>query len=416
MPKTDKSFRNVMLGTNGPRVKRHNEALVLSVVRNHGPVARAWIADRLDLEFQTVSVICSRLIERGLLMEKGTVDGLQRQSRALVVNPLAAYSIGVELNRQRATVVLTSFDGNVLGRDQLDVLDRSPEDVLADVARAIPALLDDSNAEPAKLSGVGISVPGPIDKRSGSILEPTNFSDWHHRQVGGELAELTGLPVWIENTATSAALGEQWAAGGVDNLLYVYLGVGIGIGAITEGRAVHGSQGNAGEFAHMVVDPSGPACSCGQRGCLVQYATPGGLLHLIRRAWLDEMHREPGLDLPMPADAAALIQADAPAWLRAAGDAAFAIVGRTIAQIAVSLDQERIVLGGPTTDLFGQFFLRHTDDALSSIPLFGRQRPEVSIAGATGDAGPIGAASLPFHALYSPHATGGPSSLSAGTM
>ncbi len=263
-------------GTNGPRVKKLNEALVLDLVRRLGPVARPTIASRLGLEFQTVSNICARLIDRGLLLEDGVVDGPHRQSRAVVVNPLAVYSLGVELNREYANAVLISFDGTVHGRRDVLVGDREPADVLDEAADKLGELTHDSGIDDTRIAGIGLSVPGPIDYRSGTILAPINFNAWHGVGVQAELEHRTGRQIWLENTATSAALGEQWTGVGsdTDDFLYIYLGAGVGVGVIAGGRSLHGAYGNAGEFAHLVVDPLGPECPCGQRGCLVQYATP----------------------------------------------------------------------------------------------------------------------------------------------
>lgn len=391
-------------GTNGSRVRKLNESLVLDLVRRNGNSARPWIAEQLELEFQTVSNICNRLIASGYLQDGGPVEGLRRQSRGVVVNPRAAYSLGVEINRSGANIVLVGLDGVVVDSARLVVAGRSVADVLADIQRVCVDLRDVNVIETERLVGVGISVPGPIDSPAGIILEPANFDAWHGVAIGSELSSRLGLPTWVNTTATSAALGAQWAAAGGahDNFVYVYLGGGIGLGVIANGRPLRGAQGNAGEFAHLVADPDGPICACGQRGCLVQYATPQALLSALQESWVEERRRDPARAIPMPSTFETALEPDAPEWMRVSIRRSLDIVARAVTRVVVTLDPSAVIFGGPTSQLIGEQLIGQTRGAWEATPTFGRAAPVFMCADNADVAGALGAASLPLHGYFSP--------------
>lgn len=391
-------------GTNGPRVRKLNEALVLDLVRRNGNSARPWIAEQLELEFQTVSNICNRLIASGYLQDGGPVEGLKRQSRGVVVNPRAAFALGVEINRSGANVALVGLDGAIIDSTRLVVAGRPVEEVLGEIVRICRALRDKNIVETERLVGVGISVPGPIDSRAGLILEPANFDAWHGYAIGPELSERLGLPTWVNTTATSAALGAQWAAAGSahDNFVYVYLGGGVGLGIIANGRPLRGAQGNAGEFAHLVADPNGPICVCGQRGCLVQFATPQALLASLQEAWVEERRRDPARAVAMPSTFEDALRPDAPAWMVASIDNALTVIGRAITRVAVTFDPSAVLFGGPTSELIGAQLIERTREVWEETPTFGRSAPLFLPADQADLAGALGAASLPLHSYFSP--------------
>ena len=393
----------MVAGRNGPRIRKLNELLVLDLVRRKGPVSRPTLAEQLNLEFQTVSTLCNKLMASGMLLEEGFETGRARQARAVVVNPSAAYSLGAEITRSRVNVVLIAFDGTILGRRSCSIK-ATPEQIVDEIAASAAALTSELSIDWQSIAGFGVSVPGPIDRDKGWILNPPNFEQWHQFPVRNALSTKTGLPVWMENTATSAALGEQWTGRGrdSDNFMFVYMGSGVGAGIVTQGRLLRGATGNAGEIAHMTTDPHGPLCSCGRRGCLVQYASTHGLLHLMQRAYAEQKNLDPQLADPMPTNVNDALAGDPPAWLKEVVDEACAKIGHTVSRVANLFDVETIVYGGPLTDILGDGFTKATEQALEQLPTFGRSLPDVWISEMAGDAGRLGAASLPFHAQYSP--------------
>ena len=156
------------------------------------------------------------------------------------------------------------------------------------MAAALHALLRDFRAtgRQAKVVGVGIGSPGPINLRTGVLGLLPNFPGWDNFPLRDALREATGLPVHLECDANAAALAE-WKLGagqasGLDSMAIVTLGTGVGSGLILAGRVWHGMFGMGGEVGHATVDPGGPLCGCGSRGCLEMYASANGLLRLAQ--------------------------------------------------------------------------------------------------------------------------------------
>ncbi len=152
------------------------------------------------------------------------------------------------------------------------------------VVAAIESVVDGCRAT-ADLEAVGIGAPGLVD-RGGVLQVAPNLSVEPHLDLGSMLEDRLGLRVLVENDATCAAWGERerGAARGYDDVILVTLGTGIGGGIIVGGRLHRGANGFAGEIGHMVVDPHGPLCPCGQRGCWERFASGHGLGRLAREA------------------------------------------------------------------------------------------------------------------------------------
>src|SRR6202043_1941990 len=126
-----------------------------------------------------------------------------------------------------------------------------------------------------RFAGAGIGVPGIIDMETGMMRKSANLPGWSDYPVRDEIERRLGARVILENDANVAALGEKWlgAARDVDDMAMLTLGTGVGGGIVLRGRIWHGMTGMAGEFGHMTVEPEGPPCGCGNRGCVEQYAS-----------------------------------------------------------------------------------------------------------------------------------------------
>jgi glucokinase len=138
------------------------------------------------------------------------------------------------------------------------------------------------------VKGVGVGTPGPIDSRKGVIFSAPNLPGFTNAPVKTILQRKTGLAVHLENDANAAAFGEHWAGAGkgVSEMIMLTLGTGVGGGIILGGKLYSGCGDTAGEFGHMVIDPSGPLCGCGQRGCLEQYGSATAIARRAREAVL----------------------------------------------------------------------------------------------------------------------------------
>ena len=280
-------------------------------------------------------------------------------------------------------------------------------EAVADVAAALRQSVGGSAAVgwpadewPAEKWPVGAGAPGLVD-RDGVLRFSPNLPGAAGADVRRLLADrLPGTALVVENDANCAALAEHrlGAARGADHALVVTLGTGIGAGLVVGGRLVRGRSGFAGEAGHMIVDPTGPPCPCGQRGCWERYASGGGLGRLAREAAYagrlpdvvgsagGDPERVRGEDVTRAAldgDAGALAVMDDLGWWVALG----------LANLTALFDPDRIVLGGGLVGA-GELLLAPTWRAFADLVEGGDARPAVPIVPAAfGErAGAIGAA------------------------
>ncbi|MGC8590852.1 ROK family protein [Acidithiobacillus sp.] len=190
-----------------------------------------------------------------------------------------------------------------------------------------------------QLRGVGIAFPGFI-QGDGTLLQSPNLPGLHHLALGAALQERCGLPVLVENDANAAAFGEfvreRGRQPGLEHLLYVGLGTGVGGGFILHGQPWRGAHGAAMEVGHLIVVPGGRRCGCGNQGCLEQYASATG----VRLSYTERTGHAPAL--PVIAQLAREGNADARAAFALAGNT----LGQALAHLLKVLDVSVLRLGG----------------------------------------------------------------------
>lgn len=264
-----------------PALRSPNAALVLDLLRTAGEtgISRLELAERTGLTPQAVSKITARLRSEGLATEAGhraSTGGKPRTVLRLV--PTAGYAVGVHLDRDELTTLLTDLAGAVVARRTrpLDlgagagpVLDAVTEEVRA-LSAGFPAPGPDAAAEPAPapVLGVGVAMPGPLDHRAGVPGRVTGFPEWDGHPVREELARRLGLPVVLDKDTNAAALGLAVRPAAPGSFAYVHLGTGLGAGLVLGGAPLRGDRTGAGELGHQTVQLDGPPCGCGGRGCL----------------------------------------------------------------------------------------------------------------------------------------------------
>ncbi|MYS11430.1 ROK family protein [Streptomyces sp. SID6041] len=262
---------------NVPALRSPNAALVLDLLRTAGEdgISRLELAERTALTPQAVSKITARLRSEGLATEAGhraSTGGKPRTVLRLV--PTAGYAVGVHLDRDELTTLLTDLAGTVaarrtraldLGEGAGPVLDAVAEEVgavVAGFAAPVPVSV------PAPVLGVGVAMPGPLDHRAGVPGRVTGFPEWDGHPVREELARRLGLPVVLDKDTNAAALGLAVRPAAPSSFAYVHLGTGLGAGLVLGGAPLRGDRTGAGELGHQTVQLDGPACDCGGRGCL----------------------------------------------------------------------------------------------------------------------------------------------------
>jgi predicted NBD/HSP70 family sugar kinase len=274
-------------GTNLDQGHAYNRRLILEAIRVHGALSRADLTRLTGLAPQTISNLSATLAEAGLVVaERRSGSGRGQPPTDLRLNPRGGYAFGVSIDNRRLFTVLLDIAGNRLNESECHLKDTSPEAVLRRIASAIAALRRETSLPDERVLGAGIAMTGLTTHGSFIGLAPDEItSRWHGFPLESELEATLGMPIFTDNDARAAAVGEAFYGTGrkYRDFVYIYFGVGVGGSILNAGQPFRGSQGRAGEFGHMTVEAGGKLCSCGNRGCLEQYASMGSALQAIER-------------------------------------------------------------------------------------------------------------------------------------
>ncbi|NHN56762.1 ROK family protein [Calidifontibacter sp. DB0510] len=329
-------------------LREHNLSLVLrAVLESPQPPTRARISADLGLTRATVSGLVDLLIEAQLIEELApvVVRGAGRPGVPLTATTARAVAIGVEVQVDQITVGITDIGGRSIVDQTVagNFRHSDPAAVVEVVHNLATPLLDNVRHKGARLLGAGFSVPGLIRRGSGEVRFAPNL----HWDSVDLIRMIADRPQWndlhycLGNDADVSAVAESWARATArgrpttsESFIYLSGGVGIGGSMIIQGQLLEGQHGWSGEIGHMCVDPAGPPCTCGARGCLEQFAGR------------DAIFRAAGLDLTdeLPALIAALEAGDPAA--RTAIDNAASTLGIALANAINLLDVDRVVIGG----------------------------------------------------------------------
>jgi predicted NBD/HSP70 family sugar kinase len=396
------------VGTNLPRIKHYNEGVVLEAIRVDEGMSRVEIADRTGLTAQTVSNIVRRLLDLDLVAEDGhTSSGSGRRRVRLRINPGARHAVGVQVDGLETSFVVVDLSGQVIERARHPTrAERGPVAIINQIAESVVSLIRKAHIDPETILGLGVASPGPLDHARGIVFDPPNLPGWHEVTLADELNAKTGYPVIVDNDATAAAIGERWSGGarGVRNFAFVYMGVGVGAGLFLEDHIYRGSSTNAGEFGHLILNPEGPQCFCGNRGCVEAYCGPRAVVKSvsdrIAQGEATSLGRDlEGLDFQRVAREA--LHGDELS-LREIKRSAF-LLGCGVAGLVNMLDVELVVLGGNGFRSIGQIYRQVLIEVVHERVIGPERRAvriELSTAGE--DAGAVGAASLLLDATYAP--------------
>lgn len=194
-------------------------------------------------------------------------------------------AIGIDVGGTKIAAGLIDRNASFVARDTSYSHAGCPPDTVVDeIVQIVQQLLSSSNVDGSRISGVGVGISGHVHGDRGIVMTNSNLPDWDYYPLRDTLIARLGFPVVIDNDANCAAWGEyRYGAGrGSQDMCYVTFSTGCGMGIVINGRLYRGASGTAGEIGHTVVDPDGPVCSCGKRGCLMSYACGMALDQMAR--------------------------------------------------------------------------------------------------------------------------------------
>jgi len=312
--------------------------------------------------------------------------------------PTAPLTVGVDMGGTKCLAVVLDGDGQIVAEQRV-ATPRGADAVVDSLVTLIDDLRDALPVPDRELAAVGVGAPGLVDHQ-GVLRTAPNLPGVEELPLRALLEERTGLRVQVDNDATCAAWGERemGAARGRDDVVVVTLGTGIGGGLVLGGRLYRGANGFAAEVGHMIVDPGGPLCPCGRRGCWERYASGSGLGRLAREAAAAGAAARP-LELA-GGDIDRLSGVHVTTAAAEGDDQAFDIlrtfswwVALGLANLANVFDPDTMVMGGGLGHK-AELFIEPTREAFARLVLSADHRPPVEIVQASlGErSGAIGAA------------------------
>ncbi|WP_086931920.1 ROK family transcriptional regulator [Agarilytica rhodophyticola] len=361
-------------------VTSESEKTVLGVVLRSGEISQPNIAHKTGLAQQSVSRIVKGLLDRGAFVGGRVSNGRRGQpSMTVRVEPTFAYSFGIVLMTDAFSVALMDFSGAVLDEVHCDTVSMTRSVVIPKIQALFDDFIEKFNIPQQRIFGIGLGISGYCLGGHGRYNSPLALDDWALVDLEDVLSEQFGLPVWVENDANAAAVGESLVGQGrvYNNFVYLYIAAGIGGGVIINGELLRGCHGNGGEVGLIL--PSNvylhPTLDLLRRTLIQNGVHVDGLSDMLARfdpTW-------PGVD----------------EWISRTQDA-FSLI---ISALSAILDTEAIVLGGRIPRSLAEKVIPHIevyDDARRSAP---RPVPRIVISDSS-DAGAVGAAALPLKKCF----------------
>ena len=330
-------MRKQLIG-NRNLIRAINRSTVLNIIKTWGPLSRTEIAKRTGLSAATITTISAELLESNLVFEKEAGDSSGgRKPILLALNPRGGYVIGAKLTEDHISIALTDLEATLMDSRTIPLAEVSQEAVLYSFRQVVSEILEANQVDHRRFFGIGVGLAGIVDPARGLLRQSPIFG-WDQVPLADMLRASVGAPVYIDNDVNTLTLTELWfgRGQGIDNFLTVTIGRGVGLGIVLGGKLYAGARGGAGEFGHIVIDPSGPICACKKRGCLETYVSDPALVRQAQEAGLTTVSV---VDLVQLAEAGNEI---ARAVLSRAGET----LGRALANLVNVLVPQLIILSG----------------------------------------------------------------------
>lgn len=388
-------------------INEFNRQNVLNTIRNNNPISRSEISTITNLSVPTVMKIAENFINMGLLREVGKGESSGGKPPVLLeFVPDSYYCVGIDIGNNKILGVMTNCSSHILYRYSVCNSSRDPDDVfLKKIAGVIQNVIENSGVPQNKILGIGIGISGLIRDSDHKVI----FSPILLRKDLDLYSYIAGqfdFPIILDNISRVMVIGEKYY--GVckesENFIVINLGYGIGAGIYANGRIYNGNSGFSGEMGHIIVNPLGPKCMCGNRGCLETIASAIAITTEAKNR-INAHESTKILDIiggnVNNLDAVHVFQA-AKAGDKVAMDIvmnAIDYLGMGVACMTNILDPEYVVFGGGIS-LAGDFLLKPLTAAWEKYRMsYSGRNTKLVISEFGPDASAIGAAALVFDLL-----------------
>ncbi|WDV56993.1 ROK family transcriptional regulator [Streptomyces coeruleorubidus] len=349
-------------------IRTANRYEVLRQIIAESPTSRQELAAATGLSLATVATLVGELLDLRMITEVGFEDSAGGRPRGLVaVNSSGGALIGVDIAETYVHVELFDLGLNVLARAEEDVRagESLPEQVVGHVATAVGSVVTQAGIEGARVLGVGVSVPGQVDRATGTSEYAPNW-DWHDVPLLDLLTEHIAYPLHLDNPLRASAVAELWfgAARGRGNAVVVNLGTGVGAGLVLGGGLHRGVSNSAGEWGHTTMVLDGRLCRCGNHGCVETYVGARGIMLNLREIGPDSALLHPD-DQTATIDALARgVAADDPVARKVVQETA-RYLGAGVADLVNLFNPEIVVLSSWVARTLGEPLLHEVREAVA---------------------------------------------------
>jgi predicted NBD/HSP70 family sugar kinase len=340
---------------------------VIGVLQRKGLVSRAELESTTGLSRATVSAVVATLRDEGVVIEEPLAkdernSGRGRPPKLLRFNSVAGAVLAIAFGRSSVRAAVADLSLEVLAEDsmRLDLPTTPNHDALAAAGAVAEDVIRSSGIRRDRLIGAGVSLPMPLDLTEDRVAAKV-VPPWADARPRRSFEELTGLPVYVDNDANSAALAElRWGAGRtLSDFIYVKLAPGVGGAIVSGGALYHGAAGFAGEIGHIRVAEHGPVCACGNRGCLGPSVSTRNLVEGLIPTHGHSLTPGHALELLAEGDI------EATRIVRDAGR----VLGQTLANLCNLLNPEAILIGGAITTAAGEAVISGVREAIDKCAL-----------------------------------------------
>ncbi len=266
-------------------MRKWNLSSIFKKIHEQGPISRTELTKITGCSAGTVSNHVRTLIKKGFVIEtnKGISSG-GRKPVQLIINPQKAYIFSIEIEVNQVKIVMFDLDLKIVMKNIIPIIQKKDYiKTLNNIFAEMDNMINKKHLSLENLLGIGVAVPGLIDKVNG-ILEFAPNLGWEKIPIVKIFKDRYNLPIILNNEAKAAAIGERRAVyPQVNNMVFVSINEGIGCGLYINGALYRGASGNAGEFGHITINTNGPLCHCGNRGCWEIYASENYIVNSYQK-------------------------------------------------------------------------------------------------------------------------------------
>ncbi|PKN97103.1 MAG: hypothetical protein CVU42_17305 [Chloroflexi bacterium HGW-Chloroflexi-4] len=387
-----------------------SEKEIIDLIRKYREFSKADLSNSTTFSRSKITGCIDSLLAKKIIVSNQSKEYTGgRHSKTYSLNGKLGLVVGVDIGATSIDIGISDYSGKLLHRyGETALVKNGPIKVLGRVCSLIEKMLQDHHLDAADLHGIGIGVPGPVDFSAGTLVSPPIMPGWDRYPIIQTVQQwFPTANVVVDNDVNVMALGEtyQGAGKGVDNLIFIKIGTGIGAGILCEGNIYRGTNGCAGDIGHIGVNKFGPMCHCGNKGCLEAVAAGPAIAERCLTAAqagkspiLLKLYEENGQVLRSEDVGAAAREGDAYAIesIRESGQA----IGDVLAGLVNFFNPAMVVIGGGVANL-GNLFLSSIRQAVlnRSLPLATKDL-HIVFSNIGPDAGVIGAINLAMDYMF----------------